>query len=473
MRKQVFRKCLIIAICILTLLFSTSCAFLPNKEGGQKAEGQKVGNDKQLMPIEYEILNQKLLGKEFLQWAGKGLLERGACEYAREVKGEFVPVVEENSIFPEELVVMLEETLYQLDYAALEQPENPFCDTVRALGADEFAVQFEDMELLFPKLAAYKEQLQGEWREWKAYELLHELYGIPVHCFGIFHFSMAEGQDNYVFAYEWGGTSGAASVLLTERVGDDFVYISEFDLQNYKTGCVIQYEEKFYYVYLQNNGALAVCDGIRIHRLESDPKQENLLIRYLPDLYIWKKYLYYNGKYSLEEEALDNYIEGIKAEITSEDYLDRGTKPDGVMCYCIGEEESPDIKADSYSTTYKMDIANCGLPVYFWKTVTSYPSISEHLKIRFYYFDEESDSIVELERLAEDESPHGLNLIQMWFHEIDGKVYTFRIYHLSDYNYMLNVILLEGDQVTQISSEILLPQRKFVLTEGEVFLAGI
>lgn len=448
------------------MIFCSACSAMSGKT--ERTENNKI--EQPSVGEAYELLNQKLLGKEFLQWTGEGLLKRGACEYAREVKGEFVPAVEKNSVFPEELVVMLEETLYHLDYVVLEQPENPFYDTVHALEAAEFAVRFEDMELLFPKLAAYKEQLQGEW---KAYELLPELYGIPKHCFGIFHFSMAEGQDNYVFVYDWGGTSGAASVLLTERVGDDFVYISEFDLQNYKTGCVIQYEGEFYYVYLQSNGTLAVCDGIRIHRLESDPEQENLLLRYLPEEYVWKKYLYYNGKYSSQEDALDNYIEEIKAEITSEDYLDRGMNPNGVTCYCIGEEESPDIKADPYSTTYKMDIANCGLPVYFWKTVTYYPSISEHLKIHFYYFDEESDSVVELEQLAEDEYPHGLNLLQMWFHEIDGKVYTFRIYHLSDYNYMLNVILLEGDQVTQICSEILLPQRKFVVTEGEVVYGGI
>ena len=63
----------------------------------------------------------------------------------------------------------------------------------------------------------------------------------------------------------------------------------------------------------------------------------------------------------------------------------------------------------------------------------------------------------------------GIRLVQMWFQKIDGKVYTFRMYHVSGYNYMLNVMLLEQDKATQVKAYLLSPQREFVVTEGEVF----
>ncbi len=61
-------------------------------------------------------------------------------------------------------------------------------------------------------------------------------------------------------------------------------------------------------------------------------------------------------------------------------------------------------------------------------------------------------------------------LVQMWFKEMEGKVYTFCLYHVSDYNYMLNVVLLEGNKVNRVRTDILSPQRHFVLTEGEKFV---
>lgn len=81
---------------------------------------------------------------------------------------------------------------------------------------------------------------------------------------------------------------------------------------------------------------------------------------------------------------------------------------------------------------------------------------------------------MELENLCTEAGLSGeINLVQMWFREIGGKIYTFRMYDVGDYNYMLNIVLLEGDHVTQIRSYIVIPQRHFVLTEGKVFYPGL
>ena len=60
----------------------------------------------------------------------------------------------------------------------------------------------------------------------------------------------------------------------------------------------------------------------------------------------------------------------------------------------------------------------------------------------------------------------------MWFKKIDGKVFTFRIYHVSDYNYVLNTVLVEGNHVMQVRNDIFSPQRKFVITEGAMNALG-
>ena len=56
----------------------------------------------------------------------------------------------------------------------------------------------------------------------------------------------------------------------------------------------------------------------------------------------------------------------------------------------------------------------------------------------------------------------------MWFEEIGGKVLTFQIYHYTDYSYMLHVLLVEGDKVTQVRTDIFSPERSFIVTEGEI-----
>lgn len=89
--------------------------------------------------------------------------------------------------------------------------------------------------------------------------------------------------------------------------------------------------------------------------------------------------------------------------------------------------------------------------------------------MRFFLYNDVTDSVMELEKLGIDDDGGWVNLLQMWFEEINGKVYTFSIYHITDYNYMLEAALLEGDRLTHVKTVLLLPKRRFVLTEGEAF----
>ena len=60
--------------------------------------------------------------------------------------------------------------------------------------------------------------------------------------------------------------------------------------------------------------------------------------------------------------------------------------------------------------------------------------------------------------LGDSYFPTNIELVQIWFKKIANKVFTFRIYHISDYNYMLDVSLIEGNNVIQIRNDIISPQ---------------
>ena len=204
--------------------------------------------------------------------------------------------------------------------------------------------------------------------------------------------------------------------------------------------------------------------------------EENLLIKYLPYDYVWKNL--YNTS---EGMKFDDYLESIREEITSDKYLENGTDESGWSVYFGDEEKAtdfivPENEEQYYSNEYyRIDFTNMGIPIYMRKSgfVPSNYYSTWNLKTLFYLRNPRDDSIVTLRNMEMNPyMPNRRNpvLVQMWFKEMEGKVYTFCLYHVSDYNYMLNVVLLEGNKVNRVRTDILSPQRHFVLTEGEKFV---
>lgn len=58
-------------------------------------------------------------------------------------------------------------------------------------------------------------------------------------------------------------------------------------------------------------------------------------------------------------------------------------------------------------------------------------------------------------------------LVQLWFKEIEGKIYTFRLLLNNGYNYVLNVSLIEGIGITQVQSYIIVPKKEFQIQSVE------
>ena len=390
-----------------------------------------------------------------------GITDDEVLMYAEEVKGDYLETAYEGELCPPALISIMEYALYNLDGLDITE-DNDYFDTLRALGSDDFQVTLEELYALVPELRE-----QGIADRYEGYQYFNDL----MDCVDIFHMNLTTGEENYLFVYHSGGSYGAMYVVLKQLVDGELVEIGDFMTQNNGYGRVIAYEEEYYYVFLQYNYNLKNYDGVRIHKLGEYADRDNILIRYVPDRYFWKNV--YRSRKSGELE-IARYVDSIKAVVAAAPYIEAGDVT-GVSDFSGDEQQEKELKfSDGHGADYyKIDFANIGTPVYFYR-FSFEPSnyrTAWQLRARFYMYDTQEELAIELEKMALTELslPLEIKLMQLWFKELEGKVFTFRMYHIFNYNYLLNVSLVEGDTVTQVRNDMISPQRHFVLTEGEVF----
>ena len=419
----------------------------------------------------FQLLNKNLLDLEYEGARDMVIPSREEIiQYGLEVKGEFIPTAHEEGIFPYELILKVEQSIYQSlnehigKYMFTDgvDENNPYEQLKRELGGEKFALDLDRVYELFPELRSQEQEIEDEF---DAYKLITG----KEDCYGIFHIPRELGEDYYLIAIKNGGSNGAVTIQLAYRGEDGFETISKFENPNAGFGSVIEYEGEVYYIYLHRNYNMKNFDGFVLHKLGERAKEETLNICYWPKKYVWKNY------YRLEtNKELEDYIEGIKEEITSDEYLENGSAED-ISVYFGKESHDPDFPlTDRWERYRKIDLANIGIPVHMRKSnfIPSNYWNSWHLKTRFFIEDPINENIRELDKMRIEESSFG-GLVQMWFEEIGGKVLTFQIYHYTDYSYMLHVLLVEGDKVTQVRTDIFSPERSFIVTEGEIFNGGI
>lgn len=424
-----------------------------------------------------ELLNHDLLSTSYLTsayWVEE-MIQEAICDYVKSVQEPFKPVVNEDSVIPSELVERLEEALYytsSLDIRDLnnalyttgssKRPEDNFYyRTLTELGADECEMSLEEMIVAFPEVKAAKDQLETKH---DAFAFLYEQMDAPYQINDIFHM---EGNQ-YLFEYKSGGSNGAMSLCLTEYAEGRFNVLMDFEVRDRGNGTLIKYGEDFYFIYLQmSHYSPDDYDGIGIYKIGENAVTDNLQIQFLPKEYIWERR---GGAWDFP--SLEGYIDFLQNEIVSKEqkYLDTGYYKS--LTISGDEEEVTDIDTDNLEypsiEIYQADIANMGIPVYMQRLR---PWAFEHdYEVNFYLRDPNTNRLLELDQLSmKEDNTNCLKLVDIWFKEIDDKTLTFCIYHVSDYSYMLNIVLLEGDEATPVQSWLLLPVKEFVLTEGEVF----
>lgn len=405
-----------------------------------------------------ELINHDLLRTGSLTsvyWVEE-MMQTAICDYAESVKEPFAAVIDEDSVIPGELVVLLEEALYQSSSLDIREENSVYYRTLAELGADEYEMSLEDMIAAFPEVDAVKEQLETKYA---ALIFLNEQMDAPQYIDNMFHL---EG-NRYLFVYRSGGSNRVRSLCLTEYTDGRFGVLMNFEIRDNGGGMLIKYGKDFYFVFLQSQDV----DGIGIYKIGENAMTDNLQIRYLPKEYIWER-----QGWAFDFPSLESYIDVLKDKIVSKEdrYLDMGH---GKCMRISGDEaEAANLQTDNLQypkrEVFQADIANLGIPVYMQMTRTW--SEETDYAVDFYLKNPQTNMLLKLDQLSiKEDNTSCLRLVDIWFKVIDNKTLTFSMYYVSDYSYMLNIVLLEGGEAKPIQAWLLLPKREFVLIEGEVF----
>ncbi|MDE7435991.1 MAG: hypothetical protein K2N01_09295 [Lachnospiraceae bacterium] len=436
------KKVCVVVVLIISILLSACNQSIVSEQEMNTAQIETQNFD-----IAYEILNSALLTHTDESEIIPEFDLDEIRQYAQEAQGDLVIDTGEENSFPEKLIVEIEEFLYDAcDYDLQkfnweEVQHSVYFELIRKYGSESFEVEPEKLM----------------WNQENP------------NCVGLFYVSTEAGEGYYVLAEKSGGSNGAITVRQVKLEDENEVTLDEFETQNYGYGSVICYEEEFYYIHLHYNYNLKNFDGVQLHRLNGDAAHENIMIRYLPMDYSWKNVFSAPVE---EQDSVNSYLSSIREDITSDTYLENGGAED-ISVYMGDEAEAGGQEKDNVPC-HGIDFANIGVPVYLEKSnlIPSNTYMTWLLRAKFYLCDEQGE-MTELEYLQLNESglPSELTLVQLWFHEIDGKIYTFRLYHICDYNYVLQTVLIQGEELIPIRSDLILPQRTFVLTKGEIFHA--
>lgn len=388
------------------------------------------------------------------------LSNEGVDQFAKEVLGDFSPKAYAGNVFPPELIKMFEKVLYDYKYSESNWGiREAYDEVLYKLEAAKFQATLDDVYSVFPELLSYKDSIKTTDA---AYQLIKE----PQGCADIFRIPLKPGENDYLVKYQSGGSNGAYSCQLVKMQDGRRVVVGEFEQQN-DDGQIVQYGNDYYYVSIERNYELKTSDGIRIHKIELKAKMDNILIKFLPEKYSWETVFNRQAGYS---NHLNQYIESMKGAITSK-YINNDGTESTLLLYGDEEKETGIVSVQGYDKECCIiDFANLGVPAYINKYLF-FPdnALTMHIIATFYLNDTQTNTMMELDHLTQDDRPPELKLIQMWFKKIDGQVFTFRIYNVSSYNYLLNTVLIKGDKVIEVRTDLFTPQKQFQLDEGKDF----
>lgn len=160
------------------------------------------------------------------------------------------------------------------------------------------------------------------------------------------------------------------------------------------------------------------------------------------------------------EQEVGQYIDAIKSEL-----MQASVTP-GRLDFYTGDEV---IEADadrqarlkSFAKTheplYYIDFNNDGQSDYLYRRR---PANSTDFEIAYSVYRFVDNRVVMFDDDMENDWK-STGLIQLWYKEIDGKVFTFELFIESGDYYGLNVSLIEGDKITQVQSYLIMPELKY------------
>lgn len=329
---------------------------------------------------------------------------------------------QERQLAPEGLVNMAREALFNGDWSAFDKLAEPFEQT------DQEAV----LAAWFPN---YDYSLDG---------YINRIYQYAI------------GDDTYLLFMVDSGGSARFMINACYRLTEDGPEYLGDQWNTWWNDYVVPYEGEFYLVDGNYNFYSKYVDVIYLHRLTSEGISEDATAVVLsPVSYVW------TDGYKSDDAALeqiDRYVEEIGEELMKVSPIN-----DDVEVYTGCEEPVTDAvlrqrllwSYDWYRVDYDNDGRSEYLARHYW-----YPSNSTTLGLLTERY--RMDGItVQLYESWEPECPYSYydyELIQLWYQEFDGKIYTFQLFLTEGYNYYLSVSLVEGSQVSWIASYYVTPR---------------
>lgn len=461
---------IILAIALMTLAGKGGINHGDVQEENVASKMQSIGEETEVAEQgsgfeQDQVFNTNLFRSEFLNSAEEEAMISQAQVYGEEVKERFVPEFCKKSGFPEDLVVKLEEILYHSGSDGILNAL--ISDESEELGAQDFRVlDVDELERLFPKAAP----LMGQYAD-DNYLRISECYDIPENTHMIERIQLLPGKDNYVINY-FDTSIRKNRIRVTERIGDEFVTLYEFEFPSTSFAFgVMQYENEFYYVAHDNDREVREDDKIIIYRLEYDSLGNGMSIQYKQTQYIWKECPFDTDSMEIQPFLENGYMDKVMQDFSTGKYLYEGGRADITEVYYGDERWAFEwTSEDNTYQIYKMDIASSNPPVYMCKEMRfteNSESERKYLEVKYFNFDLQSAFFRQQEGMSIPEVDVGVPetcLIQMWFKEMEGKVYIFRIYSLSDYNYMMSIALVDGSTVRPLKRYFLLPRKNILET---------
>lgn len=328
---------------------------------------------------------------------------------------------------PEGLVKMAREALFTRDWSAFDKLAEPFEQT------DQEAV----LAAWFPD---YDYSMNG---------YINRIYQYTI------------GDDTYLLFMEDSGGSARFMINACYRLTEDGPEYMGDQWNTWWNDYVVPYEGEFYLVDGNYNFYSKYVDTIYLHRLTSEGISEDATKVVLsPASYAW------TDGYKSDDAALeqiDRYVEEIGEELMKVSPIN-----DDVEVYIGCEELVTDAvlrqrllwSYDWYQVDYDNDGQSEYLVRHYWypSNYTTLGLLTERYRM---------DGItVQLYESWEPECPYSsydYELIQLWYQEFDGKIYTFQLFLTEGYNYYLSVSLVESSQVSWIASYYVTPRCEWKL----------
>lgn len=346
--------------------------------------------------------------------------------FGAEVQGAFVPVDHEDASVPNGLITAMEDALFHKTLSETDMGASSF-ETDKAAYFDKY---LKNMEY------ADKDYFDRYVQHVYQYSLDGSRYFLEVMDSG----GSARFVDITIYKEEDGALTAVDSLMSLDMDAK-----------------VIEYGGKLFFIEKSYNYYSKFVDSVSIYPLVSDKLKNYVTIALAPVTYEWRTF--YQNPNNAYENAVSDYLSGIR-----EDLMKKSPISDDIEIY-IGDE-SERFDHDRYlrlksiggrSTYYEIDFDNDGEMEYFSKHFW-FPSNSTHLYLitNFYKFSDQR-----LNEISCGLDNNAGTLVQQWFHEIDGKVFTFKLYLGPGYLYFLNVSLIEGNEVTQVRTDIIAPKSEF------------